>query len=467
MKKLVSLLLAVMLVFAASVSVLADFEQFDEEPSSYIWLKADGTTVPNLTFKVPATVFNNGVVTISARVCFGEDITGEGHAYVNAYSYDDEEQYNQFAHLIIFKDFAASNEDVVVKDENDEESTISPLGKWIDYEFTFDPFNAEYAAGNKNTVVVINDGKATPEMITLGIGFYQATGTVSVANMSVRQNNEVVWSVDFSAGFDLEDEEMMAKVVAIDNITADNEDVNWGVVVPDEELIGGTNIAEDCTCTIVGGNNEGDPKTVGGNDTYCTSLTDGVASPDKEYSSKWFGFLSNNGGARDNAVTEGATKIGKAVIDLGEKQQFSKVRTHVWAAGTSGIGVYDKIIVHVSDDNENWTEVGEMLLGPEGEVYWAETSDNMEPQEARYVMVEYQYLNGVWGFVNEIQVIQDTVVDVSNDESEPASTEPASEPAEESSQGGSTPTTGDAGIIALAVVSVIALGGAVIVKKSK
>ncbi len=49
---------------------------------------------------------------------------------------------------------------------------------------------------------------------------------------------------------------------------------------------------------------------------------------------------------------------------------------------------------------------------------------------------------------------------------EESSDEPVEE-SEETSKGGSTPTTGDAGIIALAVVSVIALGGAVIVKKSK
>ena len=43
--------------------------------------------------------------------------------------------------------------------------------------------------------------------------------------------------------------------------------------------------------------------------------------------------------------------------------------------------------------------------------------------------------------------------------------EEESTPAEESKP--VTPTTGDAGIIALAVVSALALGGAVIVKKSK
>ena len=55
--------------------------------------------------------------------------------------------------------------------------------------------------------------------------------------------------------------------------------------------------------------------------------------------------------------------------------------------------------------------------------------------------------------------------------------EPAGDESEDEGQGGEqggqqggndpAPQTGDAGIIALAVVSVIALGGAVIVKKSK
>ena len=412
MKKILALIMALALVLTAATTVFAAFEEFDEEPSSYLWLYADSHATPAIAFKVPASTFKSGEVTVTAKVYFGEDVEGEGLAYVNVYSYSDEEQYNNFDYLIGFKDFAASNENVIIKHEDADDEEVSPLGKWIDYEATFDPFDQTYGD--------FKGDSAIPAMLTMGIGFWNATGTVKVANMSVRQNNEIVWAIDFSAGFDLANEADVAKAISISGMTVDNEEVNWGVELPESDLEGGTNIAEGCTCTIVGGPKEGDPTEVGGNATYCTGLTDGIASPDKEYSSKWFGFLSNTGGASDNAVTETlegvATKIGKAVIDLGAVKSFSKVRVHCWAAGVSGIGIYTDIIVHVSDDNVNWNEAGSLLLGLEGEVYWAETSDSFSAQSARYVMIEYRYVNGVWGFTNEIQIIADDIVDPGSDE---------------------------------------------------
>ena len=416
LKKVLALIMALALVLTAASTVFAGFEEFDEEPSSYLWLVADSYATPSIAFKVPASTFKEGEVTVTAKVYFGEDVVatgedGSGLAYVNVYSYSDEEQYNNFDYLIGFKDFAASNENVIIKHDDAEDEEVSPLGKWIDYEATFNPFEQTYGG--------FKGDAAIPAMLTMGIGFWNAKGTIKVANMSVRQNNEIVWAIDFSAGFDLANEDDVAKAIAIGGMTVDNEEVNWGVELPENEIEGGTNIAEGCPCEIVGGNNEGDPTVVGGNDTYCTGLTDGIASPDKEYSSKWFGFLSNNGGARDNAVTETiegvATKIGKAIIDLGETKSFNKVRVHCWAAGVSGIGIYTDIIVHVSDDKENWTEAGYLLLGVEGEVYWAETPDSFSAQSARYVMIEYRYVNGVWGFTNEIQIIADDIVDEPED----------------------------------------------------
>ncbi len=66
-----------------------------------------------------------------------------------------------------------------------------------------------------------------------------------------------------------------------------------------------------------------------------------------------------------------------------------------------------------------------------------------------------------------VEESSDAPVEESSNEPVEESSEAPAESEEESSQGGNTPTTGDAGLIALAVVSVLALGGAVIVKKSK
>ena len=499
MKKLLSLIIALAMVLSAAVCVTADFEEFEEEPTAYFWLKADELTVPSITFKIPGSALPaNGEVTVTARVCFEEDCvaTAEGgKAYVNCYSYADETKFNDFDYLISFNDFASSDALVKQTAEDNTEADLPVIGKWIDFQYTFDPQEATYASGRASTKVAISGGKATPEMLTVGIGFWNATGTVKVASLSVRAKQEVIWALNFAGGFDIDNEEDEAKTVAYSGITALTMDINWGSEMPESD-IDGLNIAEGATCTIVGGPVEGDPTTKLPDSVYNASLTDGVASEDKSYDNSWFAFHANNG-ANDNATTgevDGVTtKIGKAVIDLGETKEFNKVRAHCWAAGVSGIGVFSDIVLYISDDNTNWEEVGYLILGPEGEIYWAETSDSMPAQSARYVMLEYRWPVGAWGFTNEIQVIQADSVDYGDDsEPEPNESEPEPNEPEESDNEGNgnedpnaggngnedpnaggnggdveVPVNGDAGIIALAVVSVIALGAAVIVKKSK
>jgi len=406
MKKLICIVLALVMLLAASITAFADFAEFENEPTSYLWLKT-GSAVPNVTFKIPGSrIPTTGDITLTAKVCFCEDIVqteDDGLAYVNCYSYADEDKYNNFDYLIAYADFADSRAYT-----GDEEESEPVLGKWIEFAYTFDPHFADYASGNPNTAVAIVDGMAVPEMVTVGIGFWHATGTLKVANVTARANNELIWAVDFSGGFDVNDPDTAANLIVAANMSEEQREDTWGTVAP-VEVVTGVNLSEGKTCTIVGGNNEGDPKRVGGNDTYCTSLTDGVASPDEEYSSKWFGFLSNKNGARDNAVTltddEGEYRVGKAVVDLGESVTFDCVRAHCWSAGVSGIGFFRAIEVFYSDDNADWQYAGSLTLGNKGEVYWAESTEDLGAHTARYVMVEFDYVNGVWGFINEIQVI--------------------------------------------------------------
>ena len=409
MKKILSIALALAIVLTAAVTVFADFYKLGSEPSSYLWLKADENAVPRIDFKIPASAFKEGELKVTAKVCFEDDITptgadGSGLAFINAYSYSDETKYGEFDYLIGFSDFAASN--LTVAGDGDEEPTLIERGTWYEFTYKFDPAEASYG-GFKGEVV---DGKAVPAMVTVGIGFWQALGTMKIASVSATQESEVLWTIDFSGGFDIENEKDMAKVVYNVGMTAANKEKNWGVVRPVEVIENGVNFAEGCKCTIVGGNTTGDPTEAGGG-VYKASLTDGVAVEDKAYTSVWFGFLANSGGAADNAVIETldgvTTKIGCAVIDLGSQKTFNKVRTHNWAAGVSGIGIFTEIIVHVSNDNKNWTEAGSLVIDEENEVYWAESDDSFPTQKARYVMIEFRYINGVWGFTNEIQIINE------------------------------------------------------------
>ncbi len=383
MKRLLSVLLAISLAvsFAATAAVSV-FAGDISEPKSYLWLKATGENDPGINFKVPGSVLAEGDITVRALVKFGEDcVSSDGCVYLNCYSYAKDE-YNNWNYLMNFVDYARS-------------ADYTP-GEWVEAGYTYDPAVGSYGS--------YHGRYQAPAMLSMGVGFYLATGTVSVAYIRVEQNGEVVWSVSFENGVDF-GRTCEGGVFCMDDT---NKNINWGVVCP-ENVISGVNIAEGCECTVVGGPREGDPTEVGGNATYCTGLTDGIASPDQEYSSKWFGFLSNTGGSNDNAVTEMigglTTRIGKVVIDLGEEKDFNKVRAHVWSAGIAGIGIYTDIIVRVSDDNVEWEEAGLLELGEEGEVYWAESSDSFPAMNARYVMVEFRYVNGVWGFINEIQII--------------------------------------------------------------
>ena len=95
MKKLLSLVLALVIALSAAVTVFADFYKTGSEPSAYLWLKADENAAPRIDFKIPASAFKEGELKVSAKVCFEDDITptgddGSGLAFINAYSYSDD-----------------------------------------------------------------------------------------------------------------------------------------------------------------------------------------------------------------------------------------------------------------------------------------------------------------------------------------------------------------------------------------
>ena len=159
-------------------------------PRSYLTMVCgDSGAVPLLTFSIPASLVGENSITVESLVYFGEEC--QGNVYLNLYPY-------KGSTLLKWTDYASSNKDA--------------LGEWITTGVTdWDP--------RKNGV--------SPDRYELGVGFYLATGSVSVAYIKVLSGGEAVWSVDFSNGLDLDS----AYLIKHYNVTPDTEGEIWYVTV--------------------------------------------------------------------------------------------------------------------------------------------------------------------------------------------------------------------------------------------
>ncbi|MDD4124294.1 MAG: hypothetical protein PHW77_01005 [Eubacteriales bacterium] len=452
MKRTLSIALALVLVLSlCGLFVTAD-ETETEGPSSYLWLKADSTYTPYVNFQIDSSIFSNKTYNVRANVYFGDDCTGggtvtENSIYVNYYSYADSTKYNDLDYLINYADFAKYS---------DETATI---GGWAEYSIQFNPFEATYASGRASTEIAITEGYTdTVGLITVGMGFWNATGTVKVASIliSEAEGGKVVWSKGFATGLDADDEEII-------NCALDEQymDTNWGVVVPPAGSEG--NLAVDATATYLPGY-----------DTYTASLNDGVALPDKAYTGDWYGFYHNGESAGNNTTVETIEGVeyfvGTVVFDFGSAKTWDTVRANVWdGAGVSGIAGPALILVSYSSDGSDWTEAGDLLLGTPGEVYWAEKE--FDVITAQYCRLQFCWASGgVFLFLNEIEIIEAGTIIIPDDSSEEDSqaaseTESVATSAAEETSEPTAPPTGDTGFAALAIISVIVLAGAVILKR--
>ncbi|MBO4501565.1 MAG: hypothetical protein J5760_04920 [Clostridia bacterium] len=159
-------------------------------PASYITLKCgDRGPVPILTFSIPASLVGGESITVEALVRFGEDC--EGNVYLNLYPY-------KGTALLKWTDYATS--------------TLNNLGTWETVGVKdWDP--------RKNG--------ASPDRYELGIGFYLATGTVSVAYIKVSAGSKVVWYLDFADGIDYGSEYLVKHL----NVTPETEGEVWYITV--------------------------------------------------------------------------------------------------------------------------------------------------------------------------------------------------------------------------------------------
>jgi len=237
MKKIVSFVLVLALAFSLSPAAFAAVSESGATPYSYLWLDNTGGTSPALTFTIPAAkIPSSGALTLKARVFFDSGIVvgGKGGlAYINCYSYSDEANAGKFEYLINYVDFAGSSATFA-------DTGLSVKGRWVDFEVEFDPHEPAYANGREDTQVVIRDGRATSRAISIGFGFYLATGRFSVASASVSNGDKVIWKADFSDGFDPASPDPSLNLTSSSGFEAANKGVCWDIVKgaprPDQPL---------------------------------------------------------------------------------------------------------------------------------------------------------------------------------------------------------------------------------------
>ena len=214
-------------------------------------------------------------------------------------------------------------------------------------------------------------------------------------------------------------------------------------------------------------------------------LIDGVTFMDKgvvTYATKGIVLVKNT-----RCTEEGVYPLYSYILELSESAEVTAVMIATYEEYSSMIGLTkgNKVAIESSADGEDFTLVGDYTF--EGEAEAAEKAPNVynidlgKTVTARYIKLTFQYDDSpfdtdgkiIWewhGFTEfGVTATSASIIDISEDESseEATSEEESEEPADESSQetsSGTTPT-GDSGMVALAIISVIALAGAVIVKK--
>ena len=225
MKKIISVLMAIAIVFGLSPAVFAATQRVSSEPETYLRLTTANGVTPSLSFTLPGSIVPaEGNITLRARVRFGTDVFAKEHgsAFVNCYSYSDTEHIGNFKYLIAFTDFAKSYSGF------DDDGGAPVMGSWADFSYEFDPGMPSYALGKEDTLVVINDGKAKCRALCIGVGYYLAEGTIDIANVSVEQNGKTLWSVDFSSFDPLADNSGLY-LTSMTGISSDTEGINWAI----------------------------------------------------------------------------------------------------------------------------------------------------------------------------------------------------------------------------------------------
>ena len=367
----------------------------------YLWIKGEHTGIaetevqPGITwiFDNKNGVLKNGrTYTVFAAVKFDEGSVGT--IYCNAYVYND---YNaakdgDWSHLMNFCDYASS--------------AIDNGGwQWTDFEKSYVFSDKIYGASN------VSDGDPIGA-VTFGIGFWNASGGVSVSEIGIKDEyGNVIVSKTFEDGLDLSSNDVVSSYW----LDTCNEGVFWGIdtrtpVSPDDpgDDVEKINLCreDDVTVFIFGGPREGNEQEAAYQaGQYKGSLTDGEIG-DASFSPVYFAFHKATNVEQGGELNGMTGSLGRIMIDLGEEKQFNEVRLHYYGPldHNGGIGHCDGMAAFYSDDGENWEDFGDLIYDTNADCGWGDTGEK-DTVSARYVLVKYLYNGGNWGFVSELEII--------------------------------------------------------------
>ena len=203
-----------------------------------------------------------------------------------------------------------------------------------------------------------------------------------------------------------------------------------------------------------------------------TTLTDGAGAATADYGdAAWAGF-----GINSQQLTEGEN--GSIVIDLGGSYTVSSFNVEVFGGSLdAGIDAPSALKFSYSTDGTTWTDAGEVVPESVETPTIIDASLTLDaPVTASSVKVEIVF-NTNWAFVSEVEVYGAPASGDSGDESSSEapvesteapveSTEAPVESTEAPVESSEAPNTGDAGIVAVAAVALVAIvGAAVVIRK--
>ncbi len=183
-----------------------------------------------------------------------------------------------------------------------------------------------------------------------------------------------------------------------------------------------------------------------------TVRNDGYGDPD--FTKMTDGFWSDTG---SNGIGALDSPTGSIAVDLGKEVSISKVAADLWY-GAWGISEPESIAYYYSTNGTDYTLLGtvekanaEALSAGEFSGYlFTLTLD--EPVAMKYLRVDYTGTSHVWASeIGAFEYVPEPVEESSVETTESSETD--------------TPETGDAGIIALAIISVLALAGTAVIKR--
>ena len=212
MKKFFAIFVAMLLIAVTCMSVVA------ADPESYVWAKwadaADNGNAPGFQLVLgeeDLSVLEAGKqYQVFANVYFSGDATG--NVYFNFYGYEDaaSAEAGNWDYLNSFQDFASSA------------TAGDKLGTWASYESNLVNFGID-SYGKRNDGV---DGTGTDvgcKGMTIGMGFWNATGEVRVSECGIKDaDGNVVFSKKFDS---VEGLKLMGGMA-----DEANKGTSWGIV---------------------------------------------------------------------------------------------------------------------------------------------------------------------------------------------------------------------------------------------